>query len=298
MKLTRYYLAAITAFTIWGFFSLVLKPLSAYPSLDILFYRVFTSAAIMLLISSVLRVRVLKANKSLYAALSRPQKRSVLIQVLGGGLFLTANWFFFIYATNHISVKAGAFAYLVCPILTTVLAFFILKEQLNKLQWIAVCLSTAGCILLAFNSLSDLLYSLIIALSYALYLVGQRRNYGIDKFLQLTLQVTFAALILLPFYPVYRAAMPQSYTFYALIIVIAVLLTIFPLFLNLYALKGLTSSTVGILLYITPLAGLIIAVVYYHEKLNLLQVTAYVIIAFAIILFNINSGKKSQTTPG
>jgi chloramphenicol-sensitive protein RarD len=294
MKLTKYYVAAITAFTIWGFFSLALKPLSTYSSLDILFYRVFFSAAIMLFINLTVRVKVLSVNKALYAALLPAQKRGVLLQIFGGGLFLTANWFFFIYATNHISVKAGAFAYLVCPILTTVLAYFILREQLNKLQWVAVLLSTAGCVLLAFNSLSDLLYSLIIALSYALYLVGQRRDYGIDKFLQLTLQIIFSALILLPFYPAYKASTPQAFTFYALIIVIATLLTIFPLFLNLYALKGLTSSTVGILLYLTPLAGLIIAVAYFNEKLNALQVTAYLIIACSIILFNIRPGKKGN----
>jgi chloramphenicol-sensitive protein RarD len=246
----------------------------------------------MLIISSTLRVKVLKANKELYVALLPDQKRKVMIQVFGGGVFLTANWFFFIYATNHISVKAGAFAYLVCPILTTVLAFFILKEHLNKIQWVAICLSAAACIILAFNSLSDLLYSLTIALSYALYLVGQRRDYGIDKFLQLTLQVLFAALLLLPFYSVYGSNTPQSLTFYELITVIAVLLTIFPLFLNLYALKGLRSSTVGILLYLTPLVGLVIAVAYFNEKLDVLQITAYLIIATSIILFTLNSGKK------
>lgn len=41
MQSLKYYLAATTAFIIWGFFSFVLKPLSDYGSLDILFYRVF-----------------------------------------------------------------------------------------------------------------------------------------------------------------------------------------------------------------------------------------------------------------
>lgn len=292
MNKTRYYAAAITAFTIWGFFSLVLKPLSTYPSLDILFYRVFSSAAIMLVISSIVRRKTWRTTRGKYAGLPADQQRGLVLQVLGGGMLLTANWFFFIYVMNHISIKAASFAYLICPVLTTVLAYFILKEYLNRWQWIAVLTSLLSCLLLAFNSLTDLLYSLITALSYGLYLVGQRRDYGIDKFLILTLQVSFAALLLLPFYPAYHGKFPTAFSFYGSILVIALFLTILPLFLNLYALKGLTSSTVGILLYINPILNFIIAVVYYHEKLDGLQYVAYGVIVFSVILFNIPAGKR------
>jgi chloramphenicol-sensitive protein RarD len=292
MNNTKYYAAAVAAFTIWGFFSLVLKPLSVYPSLDILFYRVFSSAAIMLLISSVLRWKSGLAAKRQYVNLPPDEKRGQVLQVLGGGLLLTANWFFFIYVMNHISVKAASFAYLICPVLTTVLAYFLLKEYLSKQQWLAVLLSLVSCLLLAFNSLTDLLYSLVTALSYGLYLVTQRRDYGIDRFIVLTLQVVFAALILLPFYPVYRGHIPSALGFYESIAIIAVVMTILPLFLNLYALKGLRSSTVGILLYINPLLNFVIAVVYFGEKLDRLQMVAYGIILFSVILFNVRTGKK------
>jgi len=298
MKNTRYYAAAIAAFTIWGFFSFVLKPLSRYPSLDILFYRVFSSSAVMLLVSVAFRRAAGLAAKRSFINLPADQKRAVVLQVLGGGLFLTANWFFFIFVMNHISVKAASLAYLVCPVLTTVLAFFILKEYLNKLQWIAVSLIVISCLLLAFNNLTDLLYSLAIAFSYAFYLVGQRRDYGIDRFLILTLQVTFSALLLLPFYPAYHGPIPVAFSFYGSILIIALFLTILPLFLNLYALKGLRSSTVGILLYINPLMNFMIAVLYYHEKLDGWQIVAYGVILSSVILFNIPPRKKESGMPG
>lgn len=294
MKNTRHYAAAIGAFTIWGFFSLVLKPLSAYPSLDILFYRVFASAAIMLLISFIARRKVSKAAKELYSALPPGGRWGLVWQVLGGGLLLTTNWFFFIDVMNHISIKAASFAYLICPVITAILAWYLLKENLSKLQWISVLLSLLSCLLLAFNSLTDLLYSLITACSYAGYLVGQRKDFGIDRFFVLTLQVTFSALLLLPFYPVYHGKIPTAISFYESIAVIAVLMTIIPLFLNLYALKGLRSSTVGILLYINPLLNFAIALIYYGERLDSLQIPAYAIILFSMILFNIRSRKKGE----
>lgn len=286
MRSYKYYLIALLSFIIWGFFSLALKPLHDYPSLDILFYRVFLCAAILLVISLFIRRSVLKRNISIFKEMSSEEKKSVIIRTLGGGVLLTANWFFFIYVMNHISVKAASFAYLVCPILTTVIAFFVLHEKLNKWQWVAVGLSVLSCLLLSFNNIADVAYSMIVALSYALYLVTQRKNFGIDKFLLLTIQISFSALILLPFYPVYSATLPTEVTFYEFILLIAVLFTILPLYMNLYALQGVNSSTMGIMLYINPLMNFSIALFYFHEPINNFQIVAYSLILISILVFN------------
>ncbi|KQS31374.1 EamA family transporter [Dyadobacter sp. Leaf189] len=286
MKFSKYYLAAFISFVIWGFFSLALKPLAAYASLDILFYRVFLCAVIMAVISFFVRVKVLKENTRLLRALPAKQRFRAVWLTLLGGILLTANWFFFIYVMNHISIKAASFAYLVCPIMTTVIAYFVLSEKLSKWQWVAVGISIFSCLLLSFNSIADIAYSLIVAGSYALYLVSQRKNVGLDKFLVLTVQILFSALILLPFYPVYSEGIPTEISFYALILVIAVLFTIVPLYLNLYALQGVTSSTMGILLYINPLMNFAIALLYYHENINSIQIIGYSLILVSIVVFN------------
>ncbi|REA56900.1 EamA family transporter [Dyadobacter luteus] len=286
MKLYKYYLIAFLSFMIWGFFSLALKPLHDYPSLDILFYRVFLCAVIMLVISFVIRIQVLKKSIELIRAMPKREQQSLIKRTLGGGILLTANWFFFIYVMNHISVKAASFAYLVCPILTTVIAFFVLQEKLSKWQWVAVALSVISCLLLSFNNIADVAYSMIVAFSYALYLVTQRKNFGIDKFLILTVQISFSALLLLPFYPVYSAPLPSDPVFYGFIALIAVLFTILPLFMNLYALQGVNSSTMGIMLYINPLMNFSIALFYFHEPINQFQMVAYSLILLSIVVFN------------
>ena len=286
MKFSKHYLAAFISFVIWGFFSLALKPLKAYASLDILFYRVFLCAVIMAVISLFVRVKVLKENVKTFRQMPSEQRKRVTFLTLAGGILLTANWFFFIYVMNHISVKAASFAYLVCPIMTTVIAYFVLNEKLSKWQWAAVSLSIVSCMLLSFSNVADIAYSLIVALSYAFYLVSQRKNVGMDKFLVLTVQIIFSALILLPFYPQYSEALPTEFSFYALIFVIAVLFTIVPLYMNLYALQSVTSSTMGILLYINPLMNFFIALVYFHEPINSIQITAYSLILLSIVVFN------------
>lgn len=295
MRLSKYYLAAITAFVIWGFFSLALKPLHLYPSLDILFYRVFLCVVLMMGINLLFRKKTLKETRENFRLMSSTQKRNVVLLTLGGSLLLSANWFFFIYVMNHVSVKAASFAYLVCPILTTVFAYFILKEKLNKWQWTAVGLSIFSCVLLSFNHFMDIFYSLIVAATYALYLVSQRKNTAIDKFLLLTLQLTTTAIILLPFYPFYSSEVPTAFNFYFYLVIIVVLFTIIPLFLNLYALKGVNSSTVGILLYINPLINFFLAIFYYKEEITTFQIIAYSLILLSIIIFNSKHVFKPKT---
>lgn len=286
MKLTKYYIAAISAFIIWGFFSLALKPLHHYPSLDILFYRVFLCVILMLIISLGFRKKTISETKTYFKSLSLKEKRNLTLLTMGGAMLLTANWFIFIYVMNHISVKAASFAYLVCPIITTVFAYIILKDQLTKIQWGAVGLSIFSCVLLGYGHFQDVFYSLIVAATYALYLVIQKRNTQIDKFLLLTIQLVITAVVLLPFYPFYSGEIPTEISFYVYLLIIAVVFTIIPLFLNLYALKAVNSSTVGILLYINPLINFFLALFYYKEPINALQILAYSLIMISIIIFN------------
>lgn len=294
MKLPKHYLAAVTAFTIWGFFSFGLKPLHEYPSLDILFYRVFTCAILMIVFNFLFRKKILMENKQDFLKMPKPERKNLILLIVGSSLLLCANWFFFIYVMNHISVKAASFAYLVCPILTTVFAYFILKEKLTKVQWAAVFLSITSCVLLSYNNANDIIYSLIVAATYAMYLVLQKRIGAIDRFLLLTLQISITALILLPFYPFYSGTVPTSVTFYSYILIIAVVYTIIPMLLNLFALKGINSSTVGILIYINPLIAFTLAIVYYKEDITITQILAYSLIFVSIVIFNIGSYLKMK----
>jgi len=298
VKTTKYYIAAITCFVIWGFFSLVLRPIHNYPSLDILFYRVFSCSILMLLIAFSFKRKRMKEAVQTFKLMPAFEKRKTVLLNIGGSVFLMANWFTFIYVMNHVSVKATSLAYLVCPILTTLLAYFILHEKLNKTQWIAVGLSISGCILLSYANIMDMLFSVVIGFTYASYLVSQRVNKGFDKFIILTFHITLAALCLLPFYPFYSGTVPTEFKFYFCIETIAILFTIFPLFLNLYALSGINSSTVGMLLNINPMIAFLLAMFLYKEQFGFIQIAAYGIIFAAVVVFNshhIFAAKQKRT---
>lgn len=240
----------------------------------------------MLLIALLFKRKKIKETIEIFKAMPKAEKRKSILLNIGGSAFLMGNWFTFIYVINHISLKAASLAYLVCPILTTLLAYFILKEKLVKTQWLSVGLSISGCLLLSYSDIMDMFFSVIIGLTYAAYLVSQRINKGFDKFVILTFHITLAALVLLPFYPAYSGPMPSEFKFYFCIETIAIAFTIIPLFLNLYALSGLPSSTVGMLLNINPMIAFMLAAFVFKEQISTLQIVAYSVIFMAVLVFN------------
>lgn len=286
---SKYYLAAIVAFTIWGVFSLVLKPLGAYSSVDILLYRMSLASVFILFFSFVVRWKITKENIRLFRSLPEKERWFIILINLSSAALLALNWFLFIYVMNRVSVNATSLAYLICPILTTVLAFFILKEKLSLKQKTAIGISALSCVMLSFGHFLDLIYSIIIALSYAIYLILQKKNNQLDKFFTLTAQVVFGSLLLSPLFLVNEASVEKSDLFYILVVVIAIVFTIIPMYLNVYALKKLNSSVVGIFININPVLSFLLAVTYFHEKVNWIQGIAYGLIFFSVFLFNLDA---------
>ena len=72
MQNTKHYLAVITASIIWGCFSFLLKPLAGFASLDILFYRVFLSAVLMILFGVLFRRHAWKEDRKKYLQMGIP----------------------------------------------------------------------------------------------------------------------------------------------------------------------------------------------------------------------------------
>jgi chloramphenicol-sensitive protein RarD len=176
-----------------------------------------------------------------------------------------------------------------------VLAYFLIQEKLTFIQWIAVGLCTVSCVLIGLSSTLELGYSFLTALTYALYLISQRKNQGFDRIIVLGVQIAFAFLLLNVAYTYLIETVPQSTAFYGIIVIIAIVFTVLPLFLNLFALNKINSTTIGILLYINPILNFVIAFLVFKEQVSLLQSVGYTIIVFALMLFNYPNLRKIQT---
>ena len=285
---SRYLLAAFLSVAIWGFFSIPLRNIKSFPSEEILYYRVFTSLIVIWIAILLFRRKYLNQDWRYFKLALPKEKRIIVYQVIGASILLTLNWYTFIYAVNNISLKSAAFAYMVCPLITAFGGFLILKEELSKIKLISLTIALLSIMMLATGSLIEVLWSVIIAALYAFYLIIQRKMQHLDKLNVLALQITIAVILMLPFYIYHHQSFPTGTWFWSHIIIIAIVFTVVPLFLSLYALIGIPSSTLGIIIYLNPIIAFTVAVVYFDEKISAHQLFAYLLLLSAVLLFNWN----------
>ncbi len=289
MKTNPHYLSAFATFIVFGFISLPIRELHGYESNQILYYRVAFALLCLAMIIGVFRRGSLLRTLNQYRHAAPPEKRKFLRNALAGSVFLTVNWLTFIYVINHISVQTGSFSYLLCPIITTLLGFVLLKEKLHLTQWAALIISAAACALIGVDSLTNLLFSLFIATSYALYLITQRILREYDRIVLLAMQVLLALICLSVPGTAFRGPVPQEGHFFAMIFVLSSVFTVLPLFLNAFALKGLPASTLGALMYINPIINFALAFGYYGEKATYSQWIAYGLILLSVVVANLRN---------
>lgn len=294
MSNQKHYTAAISAFVIWGFFSIPLRALNQYSAGEILYFRILVSMLVLGAVLGLFRRDSVRASLEKFRSLEIGKRRSVVWLTLAGGALLTVNWLTFIYIVNNINIKTASFSYLICPVFTAVLGFLLIQERLSRVQWISVALCAISCILVGINSALELGYSFLTALTYALYLISQRKNQGFDRMLILGIQVSFSLVALTFIFPVLVDHVPSEGHFFLMIGVIAVLFTVVPLFLNLFALNKINSATIGILMYINPLINFSIALIVFKETISLMQLVGYLIILIALILFNSSYLRRIQ----
>jgi chloramphenicol-sensitive protein RarD len=286
MNNQKHYAAAISAFVIWGFFSIPLRYLQQYSAGEILYFRILFSLAILIFVIALFRRNSLRNDIITFQSISLRQKVSVVALTLVGGILLTVNWLTFIYIVNNINIKTASFSYLICPVITAVLGYVMISEKMTRLQWIAVFLCAISCVLIGINSALELGYSFLTALTYALYLISQRKNQGFDRMVILGIQVAFSLSILTAASEFLVKEIPTENSFYWTILVIAAVFTVLPLFLNLFALNKINSATIGILMYINPIFNFTIAFLVFSETISLIQFVGYLIILAALIIFN------------
>jgi chloramphenicol-sensitive protein RarD len=120
----------------------------------------------------------------------------------------------------------------------------------------------------------------------------QKRIEGLDKLNVLFVQLIISSICVLPFLLNSSVTFPMEAHFWIQIFIVAVVFTILPLWLSLYALIGMPSATMGILIYINPIVAFLVAIFYFDEGIPVAKVFAYGILLMAVVLFNYSFLKR------
>ena len=271
-------LLGFAAYTLWGVLPLYFKAVSAVPPFDIVAHRVLWSlpflAILIVLSSGWPRVR---------EALALPRT----VALLGvTALLIGGNWLLYVWSVNSGHLLAASFGYYLNPLANVLLGRFVLHEQLNRRQWVAVAIAAAGISVLAAGALGQLWISLTLCASFALYGL-LRKVMTADSVSGLAIETALLFPLAIAWLGWRSSAgvpvMGANAVLTGLLLLAGIVSTT-PLLLFNAAAKRLAYSTLGMLQFIAPTLQFLIAVAY-GEPLKTAHLIAFPAIWVALALY-------------
>jgi chloramphenicol-sensitive protein RarD len=272
--------AAIAAFTLWGLFPLYLIGLMNVSAMQITAHRIAWSCVFVL--------AWLAARRELGTLREAVRREGVLIRLTASAFFIAVNWLGFAWAVNQNRVLEVSLAYFMGPLLNVLLGIFVLKERLNRTQWIAVAFAAAGVAYLAFIAGHAPWLALMVGSSFAFYGV-LRKTVQIDALPGLAVET----ILLVPFAVGYLVwceihgigALGHLSGSVDALLLAGGIVTSVPLFLFAYGARRVPYSTIGVIQFIAPTLQLVCGLVVFAEPFESARATGFVLIWIGLVIY-------------
>ena len=279
----------LLAYGIWGFFPLYFRQLSHLAPMDVLSNRaVWAFVFVSLLLT-------LRGNWSKVLAIFRTPRQFAMLAL--AALLVGSNWLMFLWAVSHQQVVASSLGYFLTPLVNVLLGLVVLKEKLNRLEWISVSLAVAALAneVISLGSLPWV--SLFLAATFGTYGLV-RKQVPVDALSGLWLET----LAMLPVCGIYALWMAHSGhlvfaaqdTSTAALLLGAGIITALPLIAFAAATQRLDLATVGMLMYINPTMQFVTAVWIFGEPLQAGRLISFGLIWLGLGFFSWSMWQKLQ----
>lgn len=282
--------AAIGAFFLWGGFPLYLKPLSVLNPLEVMSQRIVWCC---LFVSLWLWRR--GELREVYRALSTPKN---LLGLAATAILVSSNWLLFVWAVKNGRVLDGSLGYFINPLVNVLLGVLLLSERLNKAQWSAVALASAGVAYLWWQSGAFPIVALSLAFTFG--------GYGlIRKLISVPAVVGLAAetTLLTPFalatlwWLNTRGELGFGTTpFFTIWLFLSGIVTAVPLALFAMGARLIPYSTVGIIQYMAPTLQMLCGVLVFGEPFPQARVLGFAFIWSALIVYAADGLLRARKT--
>ncbi len=277
------------AFLIWGITPVYWKLLKHVPALELLAHRIVWA---LVLVGVWMTVR--RRWPELLAAVRRPR---TLAALLASTACIAVNWGLFIWAVNTDRVLSTSLGYYINPLVSVLLGLVVLRERLNRRQWLAVGLAAVAVAILTARVGHLPWISLALALSFGFYGL-LRKTVAADAVVGLTFETAALTPLCLAFLGwrerLGAAAFSHQGVAVDLLLVAAGTVTAIPLLLFTLGARRLPLSTVGLLQYIAPTCTFLLAVFLYSEPFTAAHAVAFALIWTALALYTFDLKTRLQ----
>lgn len=275
-------LAAIIAYTSWGFFPMYWHYLTHINSLETMSHRVIWSFAFYV------GVTMYRKNWK-----DIPKLKTQFALLCGASVLISANWLLYVWAVTHGHVMESSLGYFINPLISVTLGSLVLKEKLNTYQKWALVFATGGVIWLTLDYGRPPWIALGLAFSFAAY-GFIKKKLKTDAAI-VTVGETF---VLLPF-AILAATLIRQDSEVALSTQDWLLLsgggvvTGLPLLFFGIAAQRLPLSILGFFQYIAPSFQFLSAVLFFNEPLEPSRLIGFSFIWLALGIFLLGATRKT-----
>lgn len=285
-------LYATSAFILWGIVPVYWKMLQHVPALEILAHRIVWGLA---LVAVWMTIR--GRWQDFRDVFRRPRTIATL---LASTVFIAINWGLFIYAVNTDRVLATSLGYYINPLVNVLLGLVVLKERLNRNQWIAVGLAALAVLLLSLQAGELPWISLVLPVSFGLYSL-LRKTVHADAVVGLTFETAalfpIAAALLLRQELRGVGALGNQGLGIDLLLMAAGAVTAVPLILFTLGLRRIPLSTAGLLQYIAPTMTFLLAVLLFDEPFSTAHAISFALIWTALVIYSVDLRSRLRGSP-
>ncbi len=283
----------------WGMSGLFVRRLSdtGLSTMQMTFFKVAVAGTIMLL----------------YCALFRRDALRVRLKDLwiffGAGVFSLTffTWCYFstIQAT---SMSTAAILLYLAPTIVMLISAVLFKEKITKQKAVACAMAFAGCVFVSGiigNAvplpLRALITGLLSALGYAFYSIFSQLalNRGYSALTMSTYAFLFATVTAIPFlHPAdvaQIAAGRNPWTFFGLLALMSVTVSLLPYIFYTNGLKRTSPGTASITASIEPVTATVIGALVFHELPDFYGYLGIALVLGAIVLLNLTFTKKASS---
>jgi chloramphenicol-sensitive protein RarD len=274
-------ISAASAFVIWGLTPVFWKLLQEVPALEILAHRIVWG---LLLIALWMTAR--RRWNDLVIVFQTPR---TLMMLLASTFFIAVNWGIFIYAVNTDRVLSTSLGYYINPLVNVLLGLVVLRERLDRAQWIAVGLAAAAVLILTARLGQLPWLSLALAFSFGFYGL-LRKTVRADAIVGLTFETAILTPLAVAFLMVADRHGTAFFGHHGLVVdgllVASGAVTVIPLILFTLGVRRLPLSTAGLLQYIAPTCTFILATLLYGEPFTAWHGVAFTLIWIALAIYS------------
>ena len=268
---------------------LIFNEIKFIPPIEVASHRGLWSFLFLIIFLSIFK------KKNEFFLIFKSYKKLLILTITA--FLISINWTGFILAVSINRVQDASMGYFITPMISIALGYFFLNEKLSLLKIISIFLMLSAIIYLIISFNSFPFIAILIGTTWGVY-GFLRKQVNVSSEIGLLYESFIITLFATP-YLIYLNLDESGFflnysTSTSFFLILAGLVTIFPLFFFNKGLKFIPLGFAGVLFYLAPSFHFITSIFILNERLNLHKLFSFIIIWIAVIIFIFDFFKEER----